>query len=44
VWPVATQLDTTTLFGAFAIDPVSGAQVKHEAVLVRWADHGLTPA
>lgn len=44
VWPIATQLDTSTLFGAFAIDPVSGAQVKHQAVLVRWADDGLTPA
>jgi len=44
VWSVATQLDTSTLFGAFAVDPVSGAQVKHELVLVRWADHGLTAA
>jgi len=44
VWPVATGLDTSTLFGAFAVDPISGAQVKHEAVLLRWADDGLKAA
>jgi ABC-type branched-subunit amino acid transport system substrate-binding protein len=44
VWSVATRLDTSTLFGAFAVDPVTGAQAKHEAALVRWGDAGLTPA
>jgi ABC-type branched-subunit amino acid transport system substrate-binding protein len=44
VWPVATRLDTSTLFGAFAVDPVTGAQAKHEAALVRWGDAGLMPA
>jgi len=37
LWAQAAALDTETLFGAFKIDPVTGAQVKHEAVLVRWA-------
>ena len=37
LWAEATALDTETLFGGFKIDSVTGAQVKHEAVLVRWA-------
>ncbi len=28
------------MFGGFKIDPITGAQVKHEAVLVRWAPGG----
>ena len=36
LWPVAATLDTMTLFGGFQIDPVSGAQIKHQTVLVRW--------
>jgi ABC-type branched-subunit amino acid transport system substrate-binding protein len=41
LWSAAAELDTTTLFGGFRIDPVTGAQVKHETVLVRWtADRG----
>ena len=44
VWSIASQLDTLTLFGAFAVDPVTGAQRKHEPVLVRWGRGGLTPA
>ncbi len=44
LWSVATRLDTSTLFGAFAVDPVTGAQAKHEAALVRWGDAGLRPA
>jgi ABC-type branched-subunit amino acid transport system substrate-binding protein len=32
----ATELDTSTLFGGFKIDPAIGAQVKHRTVLVRW--------
>src|SRR5260370_983570 len=41
LWAEAAALDTETLFGGFKIDPVTGAQVKHEAVLVRWAPGGL---
>ncbi len=44
LWAQAAALDTETLFGGFKIDPVTGAQVKHKAVLVRWADGGLTLA
>lgn len=36
VWAAAAQLRTTTMFGAFAIDPVTGAQLGHDAVLGRW--------
>jgi hypothetical protein len=44
LWAEAAALDTETLFGGFKIDPVTGAQVKHEAVLVRWADGELALA
>ncbi|MBV9204266.1 MAG: hypothetical protein JO037_02420 [Actinobacteria bacterium] len=44
LWAQAAALDTTTLFGGFRIDPVTGAQVKHEAVLVRWTSGGLALA
>ena len=44
LWAQAAALDTETLFGGFKIDPVTGAQVKHKAVLVRWADGGLALA
>jgi hypothetical protein len=36
LWAVAASLDVPTLFGGFQIDATSGAQVKHETVLVRW--------
>ncbi|HEX4812808.1 MAG TPA: ABC transporter substrate-binding protein [Nonomuraea sp.] len=36
LWPVAAALETRTLFGAFLIDPGTGAQVGHRAVLTRW--------
>jgi hypothetical protein len=39
MWTAAASLDSSTLFGAFKIDPGSGTQVKHQTVLVRWA-HG----
>jgi hypothetical protein len=39
MWAAAASLDSSTLFGAFKIDPESGTQVKHQTVLVRWA-HG----
>jgi ABC-type branched-subunit amino acid transport system substrate-binding protein len=36
LWAAATAQDTSTLFGAFGIDPCSGVQQKHQTVLVRW--------
>lgn len=44
LWVEATALDTETLFGGFKVDPVTGAQVKHKAVLVRWTRSGLALA
>jgi len=44
LWAQAVALDTVTLFGGFRINPVTGAQVKHEAVLVRWTSGGLALA
>jgi hypothetical protein len=44
LWAEAAALDTKTLFGGFKIDSVTGAQVKHEAVLVRWAGGELDVA
>ena len=44
LWAQAAALDTATLFGGFRIDPVTGAQVKHEAALVRWTSGGLALA
>jgi ABC-type branched-subunit amino acid transport system substrate-binding protein len=45
LWRAATSLTTTTLFGPFAVDPASGAQVRHETVLARWTrDGGLDEA
>jgi hypothetical protein len=38
LWAAAAELETSTLFGGFKIDPRSGAQVNHRTVLVRWAD------
>ncbi len=38
LWAAAALLDTSTVFGGFRIDPGRGAQVKHQTVLVRWAD------
>jgi ABC-type branched-subunit amino acid transport system substrate-binding protein len=37
LWSAAAHLQTSTLFGAFAINPHSGAQERHQTVLVRWA-------
>jgi ABC-type branched-subunit amino acid transport system substrate-binding protein len=37
LWSAAAHLQTSTLFGPFAINPHSGAQEGHETVLVRWA-------
>jgi ABC-type branched-subunit amino acid transport system substrate-binding protein len=37
LWAAAASLDTSTLFGAFGINPRSGVQEEHQTVLVRWA-------
>jgi ABC-type branched-subunit amino acid transport system substrate-binding protein len=44
LWSAAAGLQTSTLFGTFAINPHSGAQEAHQTVLVRWADGGLAAA
>lgn len=36
LWEVLTALDFTTAFGAFRLDPETGRQTGHEAVLTRW--------
>ena len=36
LWQAASSLDTSTLFGPFKIDPVTGAQLSHQTVLLRW--------
>jgi hypothetical protein len=36
LWSAAAGLDASTLFGTFKIDALSGAQVGHQTVLVRW--------
>lgn len=40
LWAAAAALDCTTMFGTFGIDPVSGEQIGHETVLVRWSVEG----
>ncbi|MGH3718897.1 MAG: ABC transporter substrate-binding protein [Pseudonocardiaceae bacterium] len=42
LWAVAVALRTTTMFGTFSIDPVSGAQLGHQTALVRWTTNGPT--
>jgi ABC-type branched-subunit amino acid transport system substrate-binding protein len=42
LWAAAADLDTSTLFGGFRIDPASGGQAKHEMTLVRWTNGELT--
>jgi hypothetical protein len=44
LWVSAAGLETSTLFGLFKIDPRTGAQVKHQAVLVRWRNGEPMPA
>jgi len=36
LWAAATSLDTSTLYGPFGIDGETGAQIRHEPVLLRW--------
>ncbi|TCK20778.1 ABC transporter substrate-binding protein [Pseudonocardia endophytica] len=43
LWSAATGLRTTTLYGAFGIDPTTGAQTDHTLTLVRWQDGRLLP-
>jgi len=38
LWTAAAALDTTTMFGSFTIDPVTGAQTGHDTTLVEWAN------
>ncbi|MFF3437985.1 ABC transporter substrate-binding protein [Streptosporangium sp. NPDC002721] len=40
LWSAAASLETTTLFGAFRIDPRTGTQVGHRPVLIRWEAGG----
>lgn len=41
LWQAATGLRTTTLFGRFEIDSLSGEQTGHRMVLVRWSGDRL---
>jgi hypothetical protein len=36
LWAAATDLQTTTLFGPFGVDPETGVQTSHTPVLIRW--------
>jgi Periplasmic binding protein len=38
LWAAAADLDTSTFFGSFRIDPATGTQVKHQTALVEWTD------
>jgi ABC-type branched-subunit amino acid transport system substrate-binding protein len=38
LWTAAAALDTSTMFGPFTIDPVTGAQTGHDTILVEWSD------
>jgi hypothetical protein len=42
LWAAAADLDTSTLFGGFGLDPASGTQVRHEMTLVHWTGGELT--
>jgi hypothetical protein len=43
LWATAVGLETSTLFGGFGIDKDTGAQVRHQTVLVRWANGEPVP-
>lgn len=43
LWAAAGELETSTLYGGFKIDPKSGAQELHQTVLVRWTGGELEP-
>jgi hypothetical protein len=36
IWATSQQLDTTTLFGRFRVDPVTGVQTGHQIRVVQW--------
>lgn len=38
VWAVSQRLDTTTLFGRFRVNPVTGVQTGHQVRVVQWRD------
>jgi ABC-type branched-subunit amino acid transport system substrate-binding protein len=38
LWTAAAALDTSTMFGPFTIDPVTGAQTGHDTILVEWSN------
>lgn len=40
LWQAAAGLRTTTLYGAFALDPGTGMQIGHRTVLTRWEPDG----
>lgn len=40
LWSAAASLETTTLFGAFKIDPHTGMQLGHRPALIRWKSDG----
>jgi Periplasmic binding protein len=43
LWAAAGEMETSTLYGGFKIDPRSGAQVLHQTVLVHWTGGKLEP-
>jgi ABC-type branched-subunit amino acid transport system substrate-binding protein len=44
LWRAATRLHTSTAFGAFGVDPVTGTQMEHSMVLGRWDGRTLIRA
>ncbi|MEV1239270.1 ABC transporter substrate-binding protein [Nonomuraea sp. NPDC049750] len=40
LWDTAVALETTTMFGAFNVDPRTGAQIGHQTALTRWGAEG----
>ncbi|MGS2647763.1 ABC transporter substrate-binding protein [Streptosporangium sp. LJ11] len=44
LWSAAASLETTTLFGAFKIDPHTGTQLGHRSTLIRWESDGPVAA
>jgi hypothetical protein len=41
LWPAATALETSTMYGAFKVSPTSGAQLGHQTILTRWIGNKL---
>jgi hypothetical protein len=38
LWRAAAALETSTMFGPFKVNPVSGAQTGHDTILVQWSN------